>query len=121
MLAHGLYGLGGGQLFSESVCHVHKEAKLHLGTSSIFTMNALTSLRRPLPEPGSEDIKFICMQVDNPVPRVKHPDWLQKRVAAKADVHKQQKISDVFGKKISRQEAIDQLSNVRTVVHAISL
>lgn len=34
--------------------------------------------------------------VENPVPRVKHPDWLRKRVAEVNDLFKQRKISDMF-------------------------
>jgi DNA polymerase epsilon subunit 1 len=62
----------------------------------------------------------FLLQVDNPVPRVRHPDWLQRRVAAKADIHKQQKISDVFGKKISREEAIEQMQSVRDCLAALA-
>nr|XP_003707004.1 PREDICTED: DNA polymerase epsilon catalytic subunit A [Megachile rotundata] len=32
----------------------------------------------------------------NPVPRVKHPDWLHKRVMEKGATHKQKKITDLF-------------------------
>ncbi|XP_076638395.1 DNA polymerase epsilon catalytic subunit 1 isoform X3 [Colletes latitarsis] len=32
----------------------------------------------------------------NPVPRVKHPDWLHKKVMEKTATHKQRKITDVF-------------------------
>ncbi|KAJ1721294.1 DNA polymerase epsilon catalytic subunit [Coemansia erecta] len=34
--------------------------------------------------------------VANPVPRVRHPDWLAKRVAAAASRHRQRQITDVF-------------------------
>lgn len=34
--------------------------------------------------------------VENPVPRVKHPDWLRKRVAEVNDQFKQRKINDMF-------------------------
>uniref|UniRef100_V9IM32 DNA polymerase epsilon catalytic subunit n=1 Tax=Apis cerana TaxID=7461 RepID=V9IM32_APICE len=34
--------------------------------------------------------------LSNPVPRVKHPDWLHKRVMEKSATHKQRKITDVF-------------------------
>nr|XP_031835870.1 DNA polymerase epsilon catalytic subunit 1 [Nomia melanderi]XP_031835871.1 DNA polymerase epsilon catalytic subunit 1 [Nomia melanderi]XP_031835872.1 DNA polymerase epsilon catalytic subunit 1 [Nomia melanderi] len=34
--------------------------------------------------------------VSNPVPRVKHPDWLHKRVMEKSATHRQKKISDIF-------------------------
>ncbi|XP_053980973.1 DNA polymerase epsilon catalytic subunit 1 [Hylaeus volcanicus] len=32
----------------------------------------------------------------NPVPRVKHPDWLHKKVMEKSATHKQKKITDIF-------------------------
>lgn len=53
-----------------------------------------------------------AVQVSNPVPRVRHPDWLNKRIAEKTDVHKQQKISDIFGKVVSREESIQQAVRV---------
>lgn len=34
--------------------------------------------------------------IENPVPRVKHPDWLRKRVAEVNDQFKQRKITDMF-------------------------
>ena len=37
-----------------------------------------------------------CLQVANPVPRVKHPDWLQKRLLEKNDVFQQKQITDMF-------------------------
>ncbi|KND02716.1 DNA polymerase epsilon catalytic subunit [Spizellomyces punctatus DAOM BR117] len=37
--------------------------------------------------------------VKNPVPRVRHPDWLLKRVAAKDDKTKQYRITEMFQKK----------------------
>lgn len=36
--------------------------------------------------------------VANPVPRVRHPDWLHKRMLEKNDVCKQQKISEMFSR-----------------------
>ncbi|KAJ2836120.1 DNA polymerase epsilon catalytic subunit [Coemansia sp. 'formosensis'] len=41
--------------------------------------------------------------VANPVPRIRHPDWLSKRVAAALSKHKQRHITDVF-KKVSKEE-----------------
>ncbi|KAJ3067846.1 DNA polymerase epsilon catalytic subunit [Podochytrium sp. JEL0797] len=38
--------------------------------------------------------------VSNPVPRIKHPDWLQKRVSALEDRFKQRKITDLFAKRV---------------------
>jgi DNA polymerase epsilon subunit 1 len=37
-------------------------------------------------------------KVDNPVPRVKHPDWLHKRILEKTDTYKQQTISSLYKK-----------------------
>lgn len=36
------------------------------------------------------------MQVKNPVPRVRHPDWLHKKLLEKSDIYKQKKISELF-------------------------
>eukprot|EP00963_Diacronema_lutheri_P012452 scaffold1758_cov333-Pavlova_lutheri.AAC.12 len=36
--------------------------------------------------------------VPNPVPRIKHPDWLFKRLKEKVDTHKQRKVSEMFSK-----------------------
>ncbi|KAJ2782430.1 DNA polymerase epsilon catalytic subunit [Coemansia interrupta] len=44
--------------------------------------------------------------VANPVPRVRHPDWLAKRVAAAASKHRQRQITDVF-KVVPRREAAE--------------
>ncbi|KAG2195066.1 hypothetical protein INT47_003932 [Mucor saturninus] len=43
-------------------------------------------------------IPAAMQKVRNPVPRVRHPDWLFKRVAAKDDKFKQHRITDMFGK-----------------------
>ncbi|XP_076662564.1 DNA polymerase epsilon catalytic subunit 1 [Halictus rubicundus] len=34
--------------------------------------------------------------VSNPVPRVKHPDWLHKKIMEKSATHRQKKITDIF-------------------------
>ena len=47
-------------------------------------------------------------RVDNPVPRVRHPDWLHRKVAEKEDTHKQTKLDALFaaaGKKSAAQQA----------------
>nr|XP_035967011.1 DNA polymerase epsilon catalytic subunit A-like [Halichoerus grypus] len=41
-------------------------------------------------------IPAALQQVKNPVPRVKHPDWLHKKLLEKNDVCKQKKISELF-------------------------
>lgn len=32
----------------------------------------------------------------NPVPRIPHPDWLQKKLLERNDVFKQKKINEIF-------------------------
>ena len=39
---------------------------------------------------------YTLLQVANPVPRVKHPDWLHKRLLEKNDVFRQKQILDMF-------------------------
>ena len=60
---------------------------------------------------GSTIMKIITIpaamqNVANPVPRVKHPDWLQSRLLAKSDKYKQKNITDMF----ARLDPVEQLS-----------
>ncbi|KAH8828165.1 hypothetical protein DL96DRAFT_1602053 [Flagelloscypha sp. PMI_526] len=41
-------------------------------------------------------IPAAMQKVPNPVPRIKHPDWLHRRVAAAVDRFKQNKVTDFF-------------------------
>lgn len=43
-------------------------------------------------------IPAALQKVANPVPRIRHPDWLFKRVAAKEDKFQQHKLTDMFAK-----------------------
>ncbi|KAJ9116229.1 DNA polymerase epsilon catalytic subunit [Naganishia onofrii] len=43
-------------------------------------------------------IPAALQKVNNPVPRIRHPDWLHKRVMAKEDKFRQHKLTDMFGK-----------------------
>lgn len=43
-------------------------------------------------------IPAALQKVRNPVPRVAHPDWLQRRINIKDDKFKQKKVTDVFKK-----------------------
>lgn len=45
--------------------------------------------------------------VSNPVPRIRHPDWLSKRVAEALNQHKQRHITDMF-KKVSKDEYLQK-------------
>lgn len=42
-------------------------------------------------------------KLENPVPRVAHPDWLHKRFAAAASSHKQRLISNMFANNPSKR------------------
>ncbi|KAF2814826.1 DUF1744-domain-containing protein [Mytilinidion resinicola] len=44
-------------------------------------------------------IPAALQKVENPVPRVPHPDWLARRIRIKDDVLKQKKMTDLFDKK----------------------
>ncbi|KAF3934297.1 hypothetical protein ABW19_dt0205260 [Dactylella cylindrospora] len=43
-------------------------------------------------------IPAALQKVRNPVPRIAHPEWLQRRIAAKDDKMKQKKMTDMFKK-----------------------
>ncbi|PIA19573.1 DUF1744-domain-containing protein [Coemansia reversa NRRL 1564] len=45
--------------------------------------------------------------VTNPVPRIRHPDWLAKRVSTAANSHRQRHITDAF-RKVSREEYLQK-------------
>ncbi|EPY88299.1 polymerase (DNA directed), epsilon [Camelus ferus] len=55
-------------------------------------------------------IPAALQQVKNPVPRVKHPDWLHKKLLEKNDVCKQKKISELFVLEGKRQVGVAQAS-----------
>uniref|UniRef100_A0A8C9TG99 DNA polymerase epsilon catalytic subunit n=1 Tax=Scleropages formosus TaxID=113540 RepID=A0A8C9TG99_SCLFO len=48
-------------------------------------------------------IPAALQQVKNPVPRVRHPDWLHKKLLEKNDIYKQKKISELFTSEGRRQ------------------
>ncbi|KAK0148516.1 DNA polymerase epsilon catalytic subunit A [Merluccius polli] len=50
-------------------------------------------------------IPAALQQVKNPVPRVRHPDWLHKKLLEKNDIYKQKKISELFTSEGKRQAA----------------
>ncbi|KAM8817888.1 DNA polymerase epsilon catalytic subunit A isoform 4-T4 [Rhynchonycteris naso] len=55
-------------------------------------------------------IPAALQQVKNPVPRVKHPDWLHKKLLEKNDIYKQKKISELFVLECKRQVGVAQAS-----------
>lgn len=46
---------------------------------------------------------MCSVQVKNPVPRVRHPDWLHKKLLEKSDIYKQKKINELFTSEGKRQ------------------
>ncbi|XP_043835295.1 DNA polymerase epsilon catalytic subunit A [Dromiciops gliroides] len=53
-------------------------------------------------------IPAALQQVRNPVPRVRHPDWLHKKLMEKHDIYKQKKISELFIQEGKRQVTVNQ-------------
>ncbi|GCB67401.1 hypothetical protein scyTo_0010241, partial [Scyliorhinus torazame] len=53
-------------------------------------------------------IPAALQQVKNPVPRVRHPDWLHKKLLEKNDVYKQKKINELFTNAGVRQVTSNQ-------------
>ncbi|KAE8634027.1 hypothetical protein XENTR_v10002174 [Xenopus tropicalis] len=48
-------------------------------------------------------IPAALQQVKNPVPRVRHPDWLHKKLLEKNDIYKQKRINELFTSEGKRQ------------------
>lgn len=48
-------------------------------------------------------LNMCSVQVKNPVPRVRHPDWLHKKLLEKNDIYKQKKINELFSSEGKRQ------------------
>jgi DNA polymerase epsilon subunit 1 len=56
-------------------------------------------------------IPAALQKVRNPVPRVAHPDWLQKRINVKDDRFKQKKMTDLFDKQPLSERSPNILSH----------
>lgn len=53
-------------------------------------------------------IPAALQNVSNPVPRISHPDWLQKKLLERTDVFKQKKINEIFAIAPKSQEVQEQ-------------
>ncbi|KAJ8521909.1 hypothetical protein ONZ45_g1426 [Pleurotus djamor] len=53
-------------------------------------------------------IPAAMQKVSNPVPRIKHPDWLHRRVANAVDKFKQNKVTDFFAVKTGAEDSQPQ-------------
>ncbi|THH04963.1 hypothetical protein EW145_g5144 [Phellinidium pouzarii] len=58
-------------------------------------------------------IPAAMQKVSNPVPRIRHPDWLHRRVAALDDKFKQHKVTEFFKKAMTLDESQTQSSTLR--------
>ena len=56
-------------------------------------------------------IPAALQKVANPVPRVHHPDWLERRIRTKEDVFKQTKMTDLFERKTLSEADVNTLEN----------
>ena len=62
-------------------------------------------------------IPAAMQRVENPVPKVAHPDWLRRRVNAQNDKMKQRKVTDIF-KKVNTLRFTDDTNISRPTTHA---
>ncbi|PPQ88162.1 hypothetical protein CVT25_005127 [Psilocybe cyanescens] len=60
-------------------------------------------------------IPAAMQKVSNPVPRVRHPDWLHRRVAGAVDKFKQNKVTDFFRQKADGDEEETQPIDIEDV------
>ncbi|UZJ54409.1 hypothetical protein CBS101457_003729 [Exobasidium rhododendri] len=56
-------------------------------------------------------IPAAMQRVTNPVPRIRHPDWLFKRVAASDDKFQQRKLTDMFKGSVGEKRIIQPFSS----------
>lgn len=56
-------------------------------------------------------IPAALQKVRNPVPRVAHPEWLDRRIRIKEDVFKQKKMTDMFEKKPLAEAEVNTLES----------
>lgn len=56
-------------------------------------------------------IPAALQKVRNPVPRVPHPDWLERRIRTKDDIFKQKKMTDMFEKKPLAEADLNTLNS----------
>ena len=55
--------------------------------------------------------------INNPVPRVHHPEWLHKRLLEKNDIFKQKRISDLFSH-VTKGQHLEALEEAQTIDNA---
>ncbi|XP_071842244.1 DNA polymerase epsilon catalytic subunit A-like isoform X2 [Apostichopus japonicus] len=55
-------------------------------------------------------IPAALQQVSNPVPRIRHPEWLHKKLLEKNDIYKQKRISEIFSF-VPRKKKVEELED----------
>ena len=63
-------------------------------------------------------IPAACQKVVNPVPRVKHPDWLGAMVRRQDDTHKQKDVRDMFKAAVDRGEKVVDVEDIMAAAAA---
>jgi DNA polymerase epsilon subunit 1 len=109
-----------------AIFHAEEAVKKHYlrkwlkdGSMQNFDIRSILDWQYYLERLGSVIQKLITIpaamqSVSNPVPRVKHPDWLQKVVNRLEDPYRQSKISDMFSR--AKTKEVVSHSQASTVV-----
>ncbi|KAH7426493.1 hypothetical protein KP509_10G003400 [Ceratopteris richardii] len=56
-------------------------------------------------------IPAAMQKIENPVPRVTHPDWLWRKIREKDDKYRQKNILDMFGPQVKNKESLPASGN----------
>ncbi|KAF8880545.1 hypothetical protein BD779DRAFT_1548821 [Infundibulicybe gibba] len=88
----------------ESVKRTYLRKWLKDSSLATFDLRSILDWQYYIERLGSVIQKLITIpaamqKVSNPVPRIRHPDWLHRRVAGAVDRFKQNKVTDFFGLK----------------------
>jgi DNA polymerase epsilon subunit 1 len=99
----------------ENVKRIYLRRWLKDSSLSNFELRSILDWNYYIERLGSVIQKLITIpaamqKVPNPVPRIRHPDWLHRRVAGAVDKFKQNKLTDFFGK-----ADIDELRDIEDI------
>ncbi|KAI5118298.1 hypothetical protein M0805_003817 [Coniferiporia weirii] len=102
----------------ESVKRTYLRKWLKDNSLATFDLRSILDWEYYIERLGSVIQKLITIpaamqKVANPVPRIRHPDWLHRRVAALDDKFKQHKVTDFFRKALSSEESQTQAPSLR--------
>jgi DNA polymerase epsilon subunit 1 len=96
----------------ESVKRVYLRRWLKDNSLTNFELRSILDWDYYIERLGSVIQKLITIpaamqKVSNPVPRIRHPDWLHRRVAGAVDKFKQNKVTDFFTRVTAEERATD--------------